>query len=431
MQPTVPATAPAVAPAAAPEQSFVQSLGTTASLIDSILQGPVRPPEPPAAPAVAEPPADPQVTPPAAIEVPPATEPEPDLEALMAEFRAQHPEATETVIKRLADKELHVRKQSKQITELLARVTKPAETAPRQPTAFELSLQAPAAAPAAVAPPVQPIVQAPPAQLPVQTATAAQQAPTLPAYMENPETAEAAYAEALGNGDYKLAGEIRQNIDSMLAYQRRTEIEALAEQKAQQIVQQQFGPLLPTLQQQAREAQANEALEFAVGELEARGVAGIREMFIPVDDSAIEADGKRWANTPMNQALTKYPFLRQIQVQHADPTTARRLTLIARYEAAAMMPRTAAPGPPVVPAEPVAPAAPTGIPADQVAALIQSGRTLAEREQADRVRLGLNAGPGATSSAGGSAPARFIDSLGGSTSNIMSEISNPAFLRRG
>lgn len=434
MQPTAtPTPAPAAAPAAAPEQSFVASLGgSTASLMDSILQGPVRPPEPPAAPAAAEPPADASATAQAATEeaTPPATEQgeEAELEALIAKFRAEHPEAPDTFIKRLADKEAHIKKQSKQITELLARVTKPAE--PRPLTPFEQSLQppavpaAPAAAPVVAAPPA---VQTPPAAPPVQP----EQPPMLPAYMESPETAEAAYAEAIGNGDYRLAGDIRQNISSMLAYQQRAEIEALARQQAEQIVQKQFGAFLPTLQQQAAEQQANEMLEFAVSELETRGVAGIRSMFVPIDDTAIEADGRKWANTPMNQALAKYPFLRQINVQHPDPTTARKLTLIARYEAAAsMMPPTPAAGPPAAPVA-SAPAAPTGIPADQAQALIQAGRALVEREQADRVRQGLNAGSGATSAAGGSAPARFIDSLGGSTSSIMSEITNPAFLRRG
>lgn len=428
MQPT-PAQDPAAAPTA-PEIPFIQEIGgPTSTLFAELKHGPAVRPEPAAAPAAPEPPATPQgeATPPSEAQ-PAVTAPEaePTLEALIAQFKEQHPEASETVLKRMADKELHIKKQSRQITELLARVTaKPAEPpAQRPPTPFELSLQ-----PVATPPPAQPA--APPAAVPT-VVLAAPAEPTLPPYMASRETAYAALYEAVGNGDYAAVAEIQSNIDAMLAYGQRQEIEALAEQKAKAAIQQQFGHILPTLQQQAAEQQANEILEFAVGELEARGVAGIREMFSPTDDTVIEADGGRWANTPMNRAMATYPILRQIQVQHPDRTTARRLTSIARYELAArLMAAVPAPVPTAQSSPPATPAATSGMTADQVQALIQSGRELAEREQLDRARYGINAGSGATSASGGPASAKFIDSIQGVTPSLMDDLARPAFLRRG
>lgn len=314
---------------------------------------------------------------------PPATEP--TLESLMAEFRELYPEASDSIIKRFADKELHIKKQSGQISDLLKRVTeKPAQ---RSPTPFELSLQ-----PIATPPPAQPATQ--PAAVPtVAPAVPAPAEPMLPPYMASRETAYAALYEAVGNGDYPAVAEIQGNIDAMNAYTQRQEIEALAERKAKAAIQQQFGHILPTLQQQAAEQQANEILEFAVGELEARGVAGIREMFSPTDDTVIEADGGRWANTPMNRAMATYPILRQIQVQHPDRTTARKLTSIARYELAArLMAAATAPVPTAQSPAPTTPVAATGITPEQAQALVQAGREQAQREEQDRIRAAMNGG---------------------------------------
>jgi len=429
MQPT----APAPQPEAQPQPTFLQEIGgSTADFFDELLQGPQPQAQPPQA-AEPEPNPEPQPAEQTEAQPPQETAPpqaEPTVEDLIEEFRHQHPEATEQVLKRMADKEVHIRKQSKQITELLARVTKKEEAAaaPAAPadslTPFERTLREPPAPQPqpAVQPPAQP---AAPQPQPVAQ-PAAQPQPEMPEYLRTPEAAYNEFATAMAEGNFAKAHEVQQNIFQLQMRAFAPNIQQLVQSEAQRLVQEQLGDVIPVMRQQTAARQVEQNREFAIQQLEQGGVQDIRAMFKADSDQPLVVDGQEYDNSPINRAMAQYPWLTRITVPHQDPTTAQRLTLIERYRAAVQMARGSQPAVPTAQAQPVP--QPTGIPADQARQLMAAGADLARREQEDRARQAINSGPGATALAG--SPVRsFIEEIGGGRSAI-DDILNPSGFRR-
>lgn len=335
-------------------------------------------------------------------------------DSIAAELKAQYPNADPVLLKRLIDDKFTVKqllakdeKKSKQISQLLKRVTKKPE---RVITEFERSLSAPVQEPQAQPQtPAQP--QVAPPQMPQQP-----QQPQIPDHLNWHSEQDAFNAEAQAWAEYgdpeatqqqrdaaahKLAQirdlQHRLTMQSMMA-----EMDRLAEQKANQIVQAQLGDVLPTIRQTAAEREAEASHAFAVQELEKAGMDGIRDMVKPVSAEPLIVDGQVYENTPLMQMMTRFPHINRINVTHDAngkpyaPKTAERLTRIERYRAAAEMwgvthtPQIQQPGTQQASPDPAA-----------VKQAFQAGMTAAQKGEADRARQSLNSGGGATSVGGG------------------------------
>lgn len=357
----------------------------------------------------------------ASPDTPPA-EPQ-TLEQIIAELRAQHPETPEVVLKRLADKEKYIQdlkakqgEQSKQITELLARVTKKEEAQQsHQPaqTMTELERQAlgvekPAAAVPAATPP-----NVPAAQVPAQPAPAAagpeQAAVTLPEYLRSPEAAYSELSLAMAQGDFSKAHQIEEEIFGLRMAAMAPKIQDLIRSEANRLIQESVGDVIPVVRESVAAQQAEQDREVAIAELEKSGETSIRKLFDPLSDGSVEVGGQRFLDNEANRIIAENPWINTIQVQHQDPRVAYRLTLINRYRAINQVARLKQAGAGQVPAQsqaaqsqaaPAAAAAPaatpipvaSGIPPEQAQALVQAGREQAQREEADRIRAAMNGG---------------------------------------
>lgn len=399
---SAPAPAPAVSPA---------PVAAPAAPAPAVEQQPAAPATPPAEPAAPAEPADPI----AAL----------DHAGLMEHFRSQHPEAHASLIKRLADREIDRRANLAELAQLresnskLARMAQEKQQAAANPpsdglTPFERSLREPAQ-PAAAAQPVAPApgpVLVPPAQPPAQP-----EQPPMPAYLQTPAMAEAELAEAMASGDYQHAAEVRQQIFFMQQSAMRGQTEAMIRAEAERLFQERMGGIAPAMQNMVAQQQASESQAFAIGQLKEAGIPDIDTMFQPTSDQPLAVNGDQYPDTPMNRMVAQFPWITQIHVQHADPVTARNLTLIARYRAGNQMWQATkgstqpAPQPAAAPAAP--PAAP-GLPPEAVAGVLsQIGQDLTASQAADRARAGINAGASAAASPSMPASERFLDSIGG------------------
>lgn len=338
-------------------------------------------------------------------------------DSIAAELKAQYPNADPILLKRLIDDKFTVKqllakdeKKSKQISQLLKRVTKKPE---RVVTDFERSLMAPVQEPQAQPQtPVQP--QAAPPQMPQQP-----QQPQIPDHLNWHSEQDAFNAEAQAWAEYgdpdatpqqrdaaarKLA-QIRDLQHRLTMQSMMSDVDRLAEQKANQIIQAQLGDVLPTLRQTAAEREAEASHAFAVQELEKAGMDGIRDMVKPVSAEPLVVGGDVYENTPLMQMMTRFPHINRINVTHDAngkpyaPKTAERLTRIERYRAAAeMWAMTAQQQPPQTQQPGTQQAAPSPAAVQQA---YQAGMTAAQQSAADRARQTLNSGGGATSVGGG------------------------------
>lgn len=390
------------APAPAPEPVFSPTKQT--SVFD--LFNPNRKPEEKPAPAAAPEP-DPKTA-----EEKPAAEPGAEaptgpqsIEQILADLKAQHPETPDVVLKRLADKEYFIQElkakqseQSKQITELLARVTKK-EEAPRQ-TLTELERQA-MGLPADGAPVAQPVPAPVPAPVPVPVPQPAPAAEPLPEYLRSPEAAYAEFANAVANGEFQRASQIEEQIFGIRMAQMAPQIQQMIQAEAQKIVEQSVGDVLPVVRQSVEAQQRENDREAAISELERSGETGIRDLFKPQGEADIEVGGQRFTDNLANRIVAENPWIRNIEVPHADPRTAQRLTLISRYRAISQIAKLrqasqpAAAQPAAAPSAQVADAAAapaSGIAPAQAQALVQAGREQAQREEQDRIRAAMNGG---------------------------------------
>jgi hypothetical protein len=355
----------------------------------------------PAAPVAPEPEAQ---DPAAEAEQPAQAVPETEqtIEEIIAELKQQHPETPEVVLKRMADKEAYIRTlkakqdaQSKQITELMARVVKKEET-PR-PAVTELERQAlgQTAQPAPAQPP--PIQQPVPNPEQIQQQPAIQQ-PALPEYLRTPEMAYAELSSALAQGDFSHAHEVEEQMFGLRMAAMAPNIQAMIQAEARKIVQESVGDVLPAVRQSVEQQKAEFDKEVALSELERAGEGEIRKLLEPLSDTPIEVNGKRFADTEANRVIAENPWILNILVSHEDPRMAYRLTLINRYRAIGQMSRLkqggqSAPAPAAPAAPGAAASAPaSGIPPEQAQALVQAGRDQAQREEQDRIRAAMNGG---------------------------------------
>lgn len=136
--------------------------------------------------------------------------------------------------------------------------------------------------------------------------------------------------------------------------------------------------------------------EFAIAELGkvAEFKAVIPMLFEATEGPPVAFDGKNFPNNPLNRILAEHPEIMDIRAEDADPDTAERLTYIKQYRAAARILKRQQ----------------GAIEPGKAKELVEAGAKMHQREQEDRARQGINAGPGATGLGGKSAQS-YVEGL--------------------
>lgn len=349
-------------------------------------------------------------------------------DSIADEAKKLYPGADPTMLKRWIDDKFMVKKllaadekKSKQISQLLKRVTKK-EPPVRAITEFERSLAQPE--PAAETPPAQPVQQPVAQQQPGQ-----QQQVELPQHLRWQSPVDMVTAEEQAWADYvnpeaspqqkfeaaRRLDEIRDRRAAMTVqgYLQSINLEAMIEAKAQSFFQQQFGDVIPAVRQTAAERAAQANHDFAIAELVKAGVEGAADLMKPINSEPIVFDGQVYENHPYNAVALRFPSIQNIRVTHDragkpyPPEVADRLTRIERYRTAAELWK-------VIQSQNEAPpaAGATGTQAPPAAAVqqaFQAGVQSTARAAADRARQGLNAGSGATTLAAKPAERSILD----------------------
>lgn len=215
-----------------------------------------------------------------------------------------------------------------------------------------------------------------------------------------------AWGEAAASGDY---GKVVATEAAIFA--RRFDnigvprVEQLVQQRLDKFMQDNFGSIMPVIQQQAAHHSATEAQEFAMGELEATPeYKDIRSLDQEQEGPPLVVNGEKFRNTPLNRILVENPWIMSIKREHADPKVADRLTYLARLKAAHKIGTSGQ------------------ISSQKAKALINAGSKQEQRKSQDRVRQSLNSGgtPGKTLETGKPKPLGYVEDLIGSTDGPIS-----------
>jgi hypothetical protein len=228
----------------------------------------------------------------------------------------------------------------------------------------------------------------------------------------SPADAQADYAQAMADGDYLKAAKINDALAAAQAYGQQQQFKQLVED----VIQSKLGDVLPSVRETAAERMLDEDKSLAMGQLKAAGVdiAPLLEA-----SGTFEVEGNQYPDSPLNRVLAQFPDLLEMYVNHPDPRKARQLTFIRRWRMAASLLsqlKPAAGTAPPAPGDPGTAPAPAAQPAGGSALSLEAGlaearQAMAQREEQDRVRQGLNAGPGASSGSGVPGAQSFADSL--------------------
>lgn len=207
---------------------------------------------------------------------------------------------------------------------------------------------------------------------------------------KSPEEAYQQWEEAFNKNDYARMDEI-QRAQSVRWFDKDVlpKLGKLFDFRIQQMIGQfrdkELGSVLQPIKQTLEQRQVADDAEFALRQLEStEGFDSIRNLLKTEEGPDIEINGELFKNTPMNRIVADNPWIGNIRVDHADPSTARRLTMIERYRAAHSI---------------QAKQKPSGLAPEVASDLVKAGATMASRTPNDRVRQSLNAGSGASSSA--------------------------------
>lgn len=357
-------------------------------------------------------------------------------DSIADEARRLYPTADPSMLKRWIDDKFMVKKllaqdekKSKQISQLLKRVTKKDHPA-RVVTEFERSLAQATAEP----PPAAPGSGAAAAQ--GQNTAAKQPAATsaapgeqgVPEHLRWQSPIDFVVAEEQAWADYtnpeatpqqrfeaaRRLDEIRDYRAAMTVqrYLQSINLDALVETKAQELIQAQLGDVIPAVRQTAAERAALANHEFAIAELTKAGVEGVTELMKPISQEPLIVDGKVYDNHPYNIVALRFPALQNIRVTHDaagrpyPPDVADRLTRIERYRTAAELWEVVKSQ---TPAAQAGSGAGTQAPAAAVQQAFQAGMQSNARATVDRARQALNAGSGATTLAAKPAERSFLD----------------------
>lgn len=279
------------------------------------------------------------------------------------------------IAKRLADKELFIRKQNADMAAL--RIANKPATTDEGLTEFEKSLR-----------PAKETT--PPAPAPVAAPKPGE--PAAPAPNAHPEDAGSKWTKPEDylmdlNSAWQANDLPKVHAIETAAWSRRfqsiagPQIEAYVNQRVAALIQEQLGDVVPHVRQTVEQAQRTDSVDFAIQQLsKTAGFEDIGDLNKEVDGPPIKFNGEEFRNTPMNKAIAENPWLLQIRVNHADPNTASRLTNLARFRAAHKI------------------VAGGKVPDIKAKQLMDAGKVAADKAQQDRTRQSLNGGPGAGTS---------------------------------
>lgn len=320
--------------------------------------------------------------------------------ALESGLNPEDPSQRKT-LKRLADKELFIRKLQADNRALLSGGAngQPAAAADSGlVTDFEKELmqgEAPAQpAAAAPAPPVPAAPQAP-SQAPSQPSAPPSYGDVGDAW-KTPEDSLTALNDAWGKNDLKTVHEIevarmKRNFDAAIA----PSLLNYVRQMIARELEGSLGDVIPEARRSAAQRSVGESREFAVDQLRKAGAADIDALFEAQDGPPIRFGDQEFPNTPLNRILAKHPEILQISGTHSDPKKREQQAFIARYKLAYQIMKQGA----------------AGIPAETAKALVNAGREIKAGQANDRARQAINAGSGPTGVGDKAAPKSYIGQL--------------------
>jgi hypothetical protein len=270
------------------------------------------------------------------------------------------------LFKQLADKENFIQKLKGQ--------TKP----PEVPWNEGLE-QAPADARADKAPPDQ--------QQPPQERQDEQAPPDIGASWRAQEDAIADMNEAWAAGDFKKVSEVenamwaRQFVGMGLPHMQRIVQQAVAQ------LRNELQDVVPAMREGVQRQQVQQDKDFAISQLRGNPdyAETIEDLFKVEEGPNIQYNGEEFPNTPYNRMLAEHPHLLKIREMDENPRVAQRKTAYTRYEAALRLYKTSLNG---------------SLGPEKAQQLVEAGKKIAGRNEKDRVRRGLNAGPGSRQTGG-------------------------------
>lgn len=163
-----------------------------------------------------------------------------------------------------------------------------------------------------------------------------------------------------------------------------------------QVLKSELGDLPQQMKASQQRQRSDNNYNFALAELsKAKGFEDVPKLFERQGDAKVKFKGVEYPDTPANRILAENPEILDIQVKHADPDTAERLTEMARLRHMHKLHR-------------LKQQAKKSLPADKAAAIFDSGQQAATKNPADRTRQSFNAGRGASGNGDTSDPNSWL-----------------------
>jgi hypothetical protein len=219
---------------------------------------------------------------------------------------------------------------------------------------------------------------------------------------KTPEDSLTALNDAWGKNDLKTVHDIevarlKRNFDSVIAPSFIPYIARMVEARLQSFTEKDLGDVVPEVRRTAMQRRVGESREFAIDQLRKAGANDIEKLFDAEDGPPIKFDGQEFPNTPLNRILAKHPEIMQIRGSHTDPAKAERQAFIARYKLAYQIFKQGTAG--------------AALSAETAKALVDAGRDIKDKQQQDRARQSMNAGPGASGVGDKEKPKSYVGQL--------------------
>lgn len=301
-------------------------------------------------------------------------------------------------LKRLADKELFIRKLQADNEVLKGTAAHPTTDGPDLMTTFEKEQLA---------------AEAEPNGQPGSGQQEAAPAPAAAEYRYNdvgdewksPDESLTALNEAWRDGDLQKVQDVevarlRRNFDQAIAPQLLAFIDKMLSDK--------FGDVVPEVRRNVAERRLSDSREFAVDQLREAGASDIDQLFVEEDGPPIKFDGAEFPNTPLNRILAQHPEIMTVQGRGKDRDAIEKSTFMARYRLAYRIFRQQA----------------GAVPADAAKRLVEAGAELKAHNANDRARQTINSGSGATGLGEKSSKGGYVNEL----NNLPGEISFSSLL---
>lgn len=218
--------------------------------------------------------------------------------------------------------------------------------------------------------------------------------------------------DAFAEGNWEKVGEIQNAIFKRQMFGMGVPFIQQLVNKAIEDFRGELGDVVPRVRQTIQQQQLNADKDWVLTNIRKdskKDAALLDAMFKAEDGKEIEFNGQKWPATPYNEILAANPWMLKIRETDDNPRIAQRKTIHARMMAALSRFREMQGG---------------NLKPEKAKELVEAGAQMERRKQDDRVRQGLNAGKGA-SSTGGKPPRNIVHELNsapgrGSIEDLMS-----------